>query len=712
MCSMQSFERLTKAKIPCAETGIQIKRTICDICSPSYHCGINAYVKDGVVIKVEGTDEHPSNNGKLCTRGSANRAYIYRKDRIRTPLLRVGERGENKFEEILWEKAYEIIAGNLGEIKKTSGADTVAFYSGYTKWYRPWLQRFCHSFGSQSYGTESSSCFTSRKMAWLTATGSMAALDMGKSELFLGWAFNPHYSRYNIPANFIKLREKGLKVIIIDPRITPASEKFADLHLRPRPGTDGALAHTIANILIKNGWIDKDYIEKHVYGFDEYSEYVAGFNESNVEDLTGVPYSQVLTVAEMIHAAKTFSINESSAPLAHHKNGFQNYRAIMALLAITGNYDRAGGHYPVKQTYIDVCAGFDTHEHDFLEDTRPTEARPPVGAERFPLWFELEGCMQAMDLQRQIDEGTPYPIKGLFALGLNSRMFPDTNRFRAALKKLDFFVNADLFMTEACEYADVVLPACSSFERGEFKVYGKGYAMYTKPAIEPLYNSRSDTQILCDLAKKMNLGDELLESGYEECVRFIIKDTPLTIEQLIESEFPVKVPGINPYDFGSYSDSGYKTPTGKFELKSALIESHPEWGLDALPTYVPPYGEENADKYPFILCSGPRIPNAIHSRMHEVSWTRSLRPDPMADISREDAKRGGIKSGDDIEIYTALGGITVKANPTITVPEGMVVMFHGYKEANIEDILSADDMDPYSGFPAYRSVRCGMRRRV
>ena len=118
------------------------------------------------------------------------------------------------------------------------------------------------------------------------------------------------------------------------------------------------------------------------------------------------------------------------------------------------------------------------------------------GAQRFPLWSKLVPEFQAMDLARQINEGTPSPTTALFSMGLNAKMFPDTPAFYEALRKVDFFVDTDLFLTDTAKYADIVLPACSSFERGEFKAYPGGFAAYTKPVIPPLYESRSDTDIL------------------------------------------------------------------------------------------------------------------------------------------------------------------------------------------------------------------------
>ena len=261
---MNDLEKRIKAKIPGKDTGIEIKHTMCDICSPGMHCGINAYVKDGKVIKIEGIDGHPANDGKLCTKGLANRQYIYREDRIKTPLRRTGERGEGKFEPISWEEAYKVIAENLNQSKETYGAESVAFYSGYSKWYRQLLRRFCYAFRSPNYGCESSACYTATFMAWKLAAGEQGEPDMEHSDLFLGWAFNPFYSSYRGAQYAMMRKEQGMKFLIVDTRKTQASEKLADLFLQPRTGTDGALAHAIANVLIQRGWIDKEYIEKMI----------------------------------------------------------------------------------------------------------------------------------------------------------------------------------------------------------------------------------------------------------------------------------------------------------------------------------------------------------------------------------------------------------------------------------------------------------------
>lgn len=709
---MDRIEQLIKAKIPCPETGIEVKHTVCAICSPAYNCGINAYVKDGKLLKVEGMDEHPRSRGGLCTKGLSNRGFVYREDRVLTPLRRVGERGEGRFEPITWDEAYDEIAEKLLAIRAEHGADAVAFFGGYNKWYRPWLRRFAHSFGTYNYGTESSTCMTAGWMAWKVAAGQLARPDMAHSDLFLGWAFNPYYSGYLNAQAAERRKAAGMKFIVVDPRITPTVEKLADLHLRPYPGTDGALALCMGNILIRNGWIDRDFIDKYVYGFEAYAEYVKGFDEHNIEALTGVPYDQVLRACEMIHESKAMSIQENSAPIPHHKNGLQNYRAIMALSALTGNFDRVGGQLPSTHTFTHQIAGFTTREEEWMDATEPEHIRPAVGEERFPLWFHTEREMQTVDLARQILEEKPYPVKAIFGMGMNFRMLPEDDYVRKAVEKLDFFVESELFLTDTAKLADIVLPVCTSLERGELETYPGGYAWFTKPAIDRVGESKSDTEILQDLSKKMDLGDPELEAGYEANVDYMLSDLGITVAELKAQDIPVKVPGFTSYAAGTKLAEGLNTVTGKFELYSRMIADHPQWGLDPLPTYCDPLDEADPGKYPYRLCSGGRLPNAIHSRLHKVSWVRSLRKDPTADISLEDARDLGLREGDEIELYTDRGCLTVRVAPSHRIPKGVVFFYHGYSEADVNRLMSKDHVDPYSGFPAYNATRCGMRKKV
>lgn len=182
---MTKQEELIRAKIPCKESGIIIKHTMCDICTPGPQCGIDAYIKDGKVIKVEGTKGFPSNDGKLCTKGASNRQYIYRQDRIKSPMRRTGPKGSGEFEPISWDEAYREIAAQLNRLKQRYGPESVAFVCGYSKWFRPFLQRLAFSFGSPNYMTESSACYRATVVSSKCVFGVPVITDLRNTKLFI-----------------------------------------------------------------------------------------------------------------------------------------------------------------------------------------------------------------------------------------------------------------------------------------------------------------------------------------------------------------------------------------------------------------------------------------------------------------------------------------------------------------------------------------------
>lgn len=710
---MSDIHKLLQAKIPCAETGIEVKQTICSICSPTHHCGIDAYIKDGKVVKIEGTKEHPVNHGLLCTKGLANREYIYRKDRIKTPLKRVGKRGEGRFEPLSWEKAYDEIANNLNEIKKSYGPEAVSFFSGHSKWYRPYLERLAYSFGSPNFGNESSTCFNALLLAWRINTGGFAVSDIANANTVLVWTVNPYYSSHLRLSQIYKAKENGAKIVVIDPRVTPTATKLSDLHLQIKPGTDGALALGMAKIIIENNLYDKEFVENFTYGFDEFKEYALTFNIDLVSKITGVSGDLIYKATELYAKNGLSAIMQSASSGVHHRNGLQNCRAIISLVALTGNYGIKGGNIPLEFTYIHQGAGFKTREEEFIAEKKPQNALPRVGAKRFPIWNELIGEDQSCDLARHIIEEKPYPIKSILALGMNYRMFPDSSYILQAIKKLDFFVNVDLFMTETCKYADIVLPACSSFERSEFKVYTGGYAIFTNPVIDPLYESKSDTDIITDLANCLNVDDELLKSGYDNCVKWIIKDNDISIKELKNSPYPLKVSDSKPFFEKAYLKEGFNTPTGKFEFKSTIIEKYSEqYGIDPLPTYKDSLDNVDENEYPLILTSGARLPMAFNSRLHKVSCTKYLHPEPTVDINIEDAEVLNIKKGDMVKILTSKGEVIVKAKPSHKILKGNIHMYHGYEEVDVNLLFDKNHLDPISGFPGFKSVRCKIEKAI
>ena len=714
---MTELEKKIKAKIPGEDTGIEVKHSLCAICSPSMHCGVDCYVKDGKIIRVEGTPDHPFNHGKLCTKGSSLRNYVYRKDRIKTPLKRVGERGEGKFEPISWDEAYDIIAEKLLATREKYGASSVAFFSGYCKWYRPVFHRFAHVFGSVNFGTDDCCCSGSMVIAHKVTAGTVGGPDMGHANTYLGWNYDGYYSNHLSVGGVQALKARGGKVIVIDIRKTPAAKNLADIFLQIKPGTDGALALGMGKLIIDNGWADMDYVNKYVYGFEQYKELVQQYPLDKVAEITGLDPDDIYEATKLFATNGPACTNFSASALVHHINGFNTQRAIVCLEALTGNFDRPGGNVPGTATYIHKQAGFRSREEEFRSNRYPKDGPVRIGGERFPLWEAQFDEFQGMDLQRQIEEGTPYPVKAVFALGMNAKMFPQTDRLlKTMAEKLDFFVDTDLFMTMTAKYADIVLPACSSLERGEIKAYGGGYLFYTNPVIPPLYESKSDTDILCDLARKMDLDDPYLKGGYDACMEWIFDGIGISIADLKKAGKPTKIPIAKwPQPVGEMLKNGFPTKTGKIEFYSTAIEEiDPKYGLDPLPSYRDPLEDQNdpetKEKYPFYLCTGARLAHTLHSRTQETPWLRSLLPDPTCEVNWDDAARLGMKDGDWAILSSPYGEIRLRVKTTGKIEPGVILSLHGYTEANVNELIGRDHLDPYSGYPGFKGMRCNIRK--
>lgn len=694
---------------------ITIKKSICTICDPLSQCGLNLYVKDGLIIKVEGSKENPRNEGTLCSKGSATRQYVYSPERIKTPLQRVGPRGSGEFVPISWEVAMKQIAEKLNGFKKDFGPESVAFYCGYTKWLRPFLKRLAHSFGSPNYLTESSTCAEAMTMAQKLNFGTSTTPDIKNANCLMVWSANPFYSNTTLARKILAAKDRGMKIIVIDPRVTPMVSQ-ADIHLQLKPGTDGALALAMAQVILSENLYDQAFVDHFTFGFTEYRDYVKEFTPEIAEEITGVPAEKIRRAARLYAGSKPAAIMPSAAPVVHHTNGVQNYRAVFALIALTGNYDVSGGNLADPTSFLNIPAGFVSNASEFAQSKNWADMAPRVGMDKFPVWGELVDQGQAMNLPVQIQSGKPYPIKALLAFGINYRMWPDSNQMLKTLQQLDFIVNVDIFMTDSSKWADIVLPACTSVERSELRCYPERYIIYTQPAIPPLYESRSDADIIYDLATKLDLKDSLFEAGYEGSLDYILEPSGMTIKELKKHPAGMNVPHPTPKREKKYLTQGFATPSGKIEFKSLVLEKYAkDWGYHTLPVYQPPQSSHEqtpdlAEEYPFILNTGSRLPMFIHSRTFRLPWTRMLRPEPSADMNPKDAAELGIHQGDPIHISTPKATIDVRANLTQMVQPGVLHMYHAYPEVDVNTLIEANYLDPISGFPGFKALLCNVEK--
>jgi len=710
---MKEYANSTAAgsKVPGEETGIEVRKTICSICNPFSHCGIDAYVKDGVVVRVEGSKGHPHNQGTLCSKGSASRQYIYHKDRIRTPLLRRGDRTSGEFEAVSWEEALDTIAARLLKIKEESGPESVAFFAGYTKWMRPFLKRLAHSFGSPNYCTESSTCYQATAMAAKLNYGYYGPPDIPNAKCLLVWSTNPFHSNTPTVRRLLDARERGLKIIEVGPLLTPMT-KHADIHLRIRPGTSGALALGMAHVIIEEGLYDREFVANFTQGFEEYRNYVREFTPAVTMDITGVSADLIVSAARLYAKTKPAAMMNSASPTVHHTNGLQNHRALIALVGLTGNFDAMGGNYVAPPTWLYVAAGLPSREFEF-EQSRPwAEMAPRIGQDRYPVWCRLVEEAQAMHLPFQIQTGKPYPIRAVVGFGMRYRMWPGSDFMLENLKKLDFLVNVDLFMTETAKLSDVVLPACTSFERSELKFWVGNYVMWTQPVIEPLWQSRSDADIIFDLGRRIAPDDELMQKGYEASVDWVLEPSKLTLAELMKHPGGMLPKNAKMPPYRKYEKNSFPTPSGKMEFSSTILK---EVGLDPLPTYREPElsprsTPEVAEKFPLILTTGARLPMYQHSRTFRLGWTRGLRQDASLDMNPLDAEARGIKADVWVLLSTPRGSVKARANLTEIVAPGVVNIYHAWPEVDINTLVEPDYLDPISGFPGFKSLLCEVKK--
>ena len=610
-----------------------IKKVRCNICSAG--CPIDAYVEEGTLVSVEGSRDLPGQSGGLCSKGAASRQYVYNKDRILYPMKRIGEKGSGEFERISWDEAYRMIAENLLRIKKEYGPQAAAFYAGYPKWYRPALLRLANAYGSPNYCTESSTCFQSAAMAWRSIYGNDICFpDLMHAQTVLVWSNNLYHSNVGMARPYQSLKARGAKIIAVDPRETVTTQA-ADIHLKLLPGTDGALALSMAQVIIEQ----------------------------------------------------------------------QNYRAVMCLIALTGNYDIPGGN-PSRPGPVPPC-----NEYGKVKRLDTIEA---IGEKDFPAWFDLP-CEEAQctRIADYILKEEPYPLKAVVGFGLNHRMWPEPEHFQKALKALDFYVNVDLFFSDSSKMADLVLPAASSFER-DVVLNGQGGMFFlSEKAIEPIGEAKNDIEIMIGMLRAMQLHDETLEHGYEKYMEYILEPSGVTLEELRAHPEGVKGRVIIPPAFKRYEKEGFHTPSGKVEFVSQILERYKDsHGYSGLPEYRDFREVSGMDReaYPLILNTGSRKPQLFHARTYRVPWLAGLEKATLVEIHPEDAKKYDIADGDMVRVSSPVGSICGIAAVYLNSQPGIVHVYHGNAKGEANDLIDRNYLDPISGFPGYKSYFCKIEK--
>ncbi len=681
----------------------KIIKTDCILCINS--CGINAYVEDGKLVKVEGMVEHPVSEGYICPRGEALVEYVYSPDRLKYPMKKVN----GNWERITWDEALDTIAEELQQVKDKYGAKALAVYSGSIGTENIELagfaQRFRGVYGTPNLLSVEGNCFRSRIMARQMTFGGYPIEEPWNSKCVIIWGQNMDNSRATIGAKVYKALDNGTieNLIIIDPKRIPMAER--GIHIRIRPGTDTALMLGMMNVIIGEKLYDKEFIEKNTIGFDKLVEHVKQYPPEEVAEITWVPADDIKKIARIFATSKPAANVPGTCSIDQHINGFQGNRALAILQIITGNVDVPGSWISIP--FIR------------LGDLRVTEISEPIGTDEHPLfrrfWGRLSPYGQQMLFADAVLDEKPYPIKALIVNGGNPAItLPDSVRVRQAMRKLDFMVVTDLFMTETAKLADMVLPACSFLEKsGVGYVYGVNtgipYALLRKKVIEPVGESWPDWKIWSEIGRRMGYGAFFPWQTEEEVVDFFLKPSGLTREQL-EKEHPEGMFYVS--EDKKYQSGVYRTPSGKIEIYSeTLLEN----GYDPLPFFIEPSQSpvstpELAEKFPLILSTGARIPQYTHTQFRNLPSLRKEVPEPIAEVNPETAEKYGIVDGDMMTVETVKGQIALRVKTTADLAPGIVSIPHGWAEANSNLLTSLDTRDPVTGYTEMKALLCRIKK--
>lgn len=664
-------------------------------------CSLKTWVKDDVITFVEGAPESTFTHGTPCVKGLSYPRRVYSPDRIKYPMVQ-DVRGSGNWRRISWDEAMQRIATKMLEIKKKDGSMlglAMTKYSG--------------KFGVLNYAVEgmmSSLGYTTRfagTPCWPAGIDAQN-YDMGdmwcndpedfvKAKYIIIWGANPAWCSMHTMKYIYQAREKGAKVVVIDPLLTQTAAK-ADLYLRVRPGSDGALALGMARHLVDKGLVDQDFVNNYSHGYPEFEAYLR--NSVTVEwasEICGLSADVIRQLAEEFTAVNPATVWIGYG-MQRHVNGGANVRAIDAFVAMTGNIGIEGGGARYG------------HLHTWGFNYNAMLQKPPVGSIGMPgaagttSEFGSSGeVAQYSDRSLNINqtakgilEANEPPVRMLWVACKNpfAQDF-DRSKMEKAFEKLEMVVCADQFFNETVQHADIVLPVTTAFEEWNVDAsYWHYWLSINQPAIKPMYEAKCDLEIAVLLSRTINK----LEPG--SCTF----PQEFNHKRWLDQEFNdgmAKMFGISSWDdlldgpkkailpsSAAWYDRKFKTPSGKFEFRSELCEKN---GHTALPEYKP----EAKSTLPFHLFT-PHVQFGIHSQFINLDWMQVFYPEPFVYMHPISAEKRGIAENDLVKVFNTVGEVELRAKVTANVPEDFLVMYEAWfpkRKYNVQNVVADTPAD-------------------
>jgi len=633
-------------------------------------CSLRLRVEDGRIVGVEPHEGNRATPEGACLKGLAYVERAVSPERILHPIRRTAGGG---FERVSWDAALDLIAENLRRCHAEHGPRGLFYYAGSGT--KGLLNRVGLDFWRLTGGcttTYGDLCWPAGLEATRLTLGENkhnAPWDLVNARLIVLWGKNPAETNLQQMPFALEAQRRGAHLVVIDPRRTESAER-AELLVQPRPGTDGALALGVAHLLVERGGIDRAFIAEHVHGFDEFAAMLADFPPARSAEICGVPLAQIERLAELFGTTSPATICAGFG-MQRFTNSGQTMRALIALLAITGNLGRPGAGWQFANLQSAV----------FGEVPDPVAFFPPAQPDGV-----LRVSVSTARLGRDMLAAADPPLKmAWIERGNPVLQNPETHVVRAALRALDFRVVVDQFMTDTAREADLVLPAKAFFEQSDvIGAYWHPYIQLKRKVAEPPGEVKPESEIYRLLADRLGLpegeiaaripgpADADVEAWLEEK---LAPFPELNLERL--GEGPVLAPG---HEEVAFADLVFPTPSGRIELLSR--EAVDRWGVDALPVFREPEESPRGKspevlRYPLQLLT-PNGKNRIHSQFGNLRMIRALGERHVALLSPIDAAARGIAPGDRVRVHNERGEVRLEAELDLSLRPGCVVVGNGW----------------------------------
>jgi thiosulfate reductase/polysulfide reductase chain A len=670
----------------------QVKRAICRWCHSQ--CRVAVHSENGRLVKIEEDQTDPRVDNILprtrgCPRLAGAKEYVYHPDRVRFPLKRVGERGENKWQRVTWKQALDEIADKLSGIKDRYGPESLVSTSGTGRTTMWIMRRFFNLFGSPNHIGTAQICYgpvlnaSAAIAGWTFRHRTSLTIDPGKDGkpatkcIFL-IGIDPQQSVLRLWKTVRDAKKMGAKLIVIDPRRTKTAE-LADIWLQQRPGTDTALLMSMINVIIEEGLYDKEFVDRWCYGFDKVVERAKEYPPEKAAEITWVSAEKIREAARS-YATVRPGLSVNGMGMEHLENQQEAIQARIILSAIVGNIDVEGGDYMPGPPRI-IGDG----QLSLGNMLSPEQEKKQLGADRFKLiaipgrdlvwgyneklWGKKSTMLataNAPSVLRAIITGKPYPVRaGITVAGNPMLTMANVKLVYKALKSLDLYVVLDFWLTPSAQLADYVLPSACWIERPQLEpvladcqVIGGEAALPAKVPGEHEY--WTDYEIFRGLGIRFGQKEHWPWKTLEDVCDYQLTPLGMTLREFMDKKDGIDFP---PNEYKKYERmGGFGTPTGKVELYSTIME---KLSYDPLPRYEEPKESpfstpELAKEYPLMLITGGRFQPYFHSEHRQIESVRKRRPEPLVQIHPETAKGLGIEDGDWVWIETPRGRVRQK----------------------------------------------------